>query len=141
MKILKLFAIVLSLIGVADAIYLTVHHYTEEAVPCGITGGCEQVLTSIYAEIGGVPLAAFGAAAYFLAFSFSLLSLYGNKVTWKLFGFQSLLMAGFSVWLIYVQAYYIGAFCQFCLLSATTSISLFVIFVISLFVGHRSRLI
>ncbi|MGH9819129.1 MAG: vitamin K epoxide reductase family protein, partial [Pyrinomonadaceae bacterium] len=115
MKILKLIAVALSLAGVADSIYLTVHHYTEEAVPCSITGGCEQVLTSVYAEIGGIPLAAFGAAAYFLAFSFALLSLYGNKITWKLFGLQVVAMALFTGWLLYVQAYLIHAFCQFCL--------------------------
>jgi uncharacterized membrane protein len=42
-------------------------------------------------------------------------------------------MAGFSGWLIYVQAALIGAFCQFCLLSAISSIILFVIFIASLF--------
>jgi len=134
MKILKLIAVVLSLVGVADGIYLTVHHYTQEAVPCSLTDGCEQVLTSQYAEIAGIPLAALGAAAYFLAFSFALLSIYGNKITWKLFGFQVVLMALFTGWLLYVQAYLIHAFCQFCLLSALTTFSLLIVYLLSLFV-------
>ncbi|MGH9818634.1 MAG: vitamin K epoxide reductase family protein, partial [Pyrinomonadaceae bacterium] len=96
------------------------------------------VLTSVYAEIGGIPLAAFGAAAYFLAFSFALLSLYGNKITWKLFGSQVVVMALFTGWLLYVQAYLIHAFCQFCLLSALTTFSMLIVFLISLFIG-RSR--
>ncbi len=56
---LPLLAAVVALCGVADAIYLTVHHYTGEKVPCSIVAGCEQVLTSSYAEIAGIPLAAF----------------------------------------------------------------------------------
>jgi uncharacterized membrane protein len=140
MKVLKLIALVLSLVGIADSVYLTVHHYTAEPVPCDLTNGCEQVLTSAYAEIWGIPLAAYGAAAYFIAFCFIVLSIYGNKVTWKLFGVQVILMALFSSWLIYVQAYYIGAFCQFCLLSAVTTFSLFIIFLISLLIGRRTGL-
>ena len=137
MKVLKLIALVLSLIGITDSVYLTVHHYRAEPVPCSIVAGCEQVLTSSYAEISGIPLAAFGAAAYFVAFCLIVLSIYGNRITWKLFGIQATLMALFSCWLIYVQANYIGAFCQFCLLSAFTSFLLFVAFVISLFVRRN----
>ena len=74
MKVLKFIALVLSLIGITDSVYLTVHHYTAEPVPCSIVAGCEQVLTSSYAEISGIPLAAFGAAAYFVAFSLIVLS-------------------------------------------------------------------
>ncbi len=69
---LPVLAAVVALIGVADAVYLTVHHYTGEKVPCSVVAGCEQVLTSSYAEIAGVPLAAFGALAYFMAFSLAV---------------------------------------------------------------------
>ncbi len=92
-----------------------------------------MVLTSAYAEIAGIPLAAFGAAAYFVAFSLALLAAFGNRAMWTLFGIQSTLMALVAVWLIYLQAAVIGAFCQFCLLSAATSFALFLIAVISKF--------
>jgi len=124
--------VVVAIIGLIDAIYLTIHYYTAEPVPCTITGGCEMVLTSPYAEVAGIPLAAFGAAAYFVAFALALLTVYGNPMTWKLFGALSLLMAAFSGYLIYVQAEYIHAFCQFCLLSAGTSFTLFILFLISI---------
>ena len=132
MKAIRVIAVIVALIGIADAVYLTVHHYTAEAVPCSLTGGCEQVLTSEYAEIAGVPLAAFGAAAYFIAFSLALLSIYGNRTAWTIFGVQVVLMAIFTGWLIYVQAELIGAFCQFCLLSAATTFTLAILFLISL---------
>ena len=137
-SILPIVAVLVSLVGLADAIYLTVHHYTDEPVPCGITEGCEMVLTSPYAEIGGVPLAIFGAVAYFVAFSLCLLTAFGDRRMWKLFGIQVTLMAVFSGWLIYVQAALIHAFCQFCLLSAATTLTLFSIYIISIFVKPRT---
>ena len=70
--------------------------------------------------------------AYFVAFALALLAVYGNDLAWKLFGAQATIMALFSVYLIYVQWALVGAFCQFCLLSALTSISLFAVFLLSL---------
>lgn len=130
---LPLAAAFVALVGLGDAIYLTIQHYTGEKVPCSVTGGCEAVLTSSYAEIGGIPLAAFGAAAYFIAFSLAILAAFGNRLMWKLFGIQTALMAGFSLWLIYLQAFVILEYCQFCLLSAATSITLFLIALFSRF--------
>lgn len=128
---------VVSIVGLADSIYLTVHHFTAEPVPCSILEGCEQVLTSQWAEIAGVPLAAFGAAAYFVAFSLSLLAAFGDSRMWKLFGVQATIMAAVSAWLLYVQGALIGAFCQFCLLSAISSVTLFLLFLFSVFFGTR----
>ena len=139
MKAIRVIAVIVALIGIADAVYLTVHHYTAEAVPCSLTGGCEQVLTSEYAEIAGVPLAAFGAAAYFIAFSLALLSIYGNRMAWAIFGVQVVLMAIFTGWLIYVQAVLIGAFCQFCLLSAATTFTLAILYFVSLRIRRSSE--
>lgn len=130
-------AALVALVGLTDSVYLTVHHYTAEPVPCSLIEGCEQVLTSPYAEIGGIPLAALGAAAYFVAFSLALLAAFGNRFMWKLFGVQSVVMALFTAWLIYLQAVVIGAFCQFCLISAATSITLFVLYLISALTRHK----
>ena len=128
---LPLAAAVLAVVGIADSAYLTVSHYTKEPVPCSIVEGCETVLTSSYAEIAGIPIAAFGAAAYFAAFSLAILAAYGNRSAWMLFGAQAFLMAMVSGYLVYVQAFVIGAFCQFCLISAATSLGLFLAFLAS----------
>jgi uncharacterized membrane protein len=126
-------AAVVALIGLADAVYLTVHHYTAEAVPCGADFDCGAVLTSSYAEIAGIPLAAFGAAAYFIAFSLALLTAFGRIWLWGWFGVQAILMAAFSAWLIYVQYALINAWCQYCLVSAATSFTLYLLYLISRF--------
>ena len=130
---LPIAAAIVALAGLADSIYLTVHHITAEPVPCSIVSGCETVLTSEYAEIAGIPLAAFGAAAYFAAFSLALLAIYGNRTAWVVFGVLSTAMAMATAWLLYLQAFVIGAFCQFCLISALTTFGMFVIALISRF--------
>jgi uncharacterized membrane protein len=139
MQIAKLIAAIAALGGLFDSLYLTVHHYTDEPVPCSLIAGCETVLTSSYAEFFGIPLAALGGAAYFAAFSLALLSYFGNPFTWKLFGVLVCCMAAFTVWLIYLQAAVIGAFCQFCLISAFTTFILFVMFMTSV-VTDRKRM-
>jgi uncharacterized membrane protein len=136
-KIFPLVAVFFCIVGLIDASYLTYHHYTAEPVPCSITGGCEMVLQSDYATFHDIPIAIFGAAAYAVALVLALIAVSGTRWAWWLYGLQAVVMASFSGWLIYVQANYIGAFCQFCLLSAATSFTLFVIFLISL--GFRRR--
>ena len=138
---LPIAAAVVALVGIVDSVYLTVHHYTAEPVPCSIIEGCEQVLTSSYAEIAGLPLAGFGAAAYFFAFSLALLAAFGDRRMWKLFGVHVTLMAAFTGWLVYVQAALIGAFCQFCLLSAATTVVLFSLYLVSIFVKPRTAIL
>ncbi|MFL6467393.1 MAG: vitamin K epoxide reductase family protein [Pyrinomonadaceae bacterium] len=123
----------IALVGLADAVYLTVHYYTATPVPCSIIEGCETVLTSQYAEYAGVPTAAFGAVAYFAAFSLAILAAYGNRLMWRLFGIQAAIMAVVTCWLIYLQAFVIGAFCQFCLISALTTFLLLILYIISMF--------
>ena len=115
---------VLSLCGLADAIYLTIEHITGQSVRCTITSGCSEVLSSSYAVVGGYPLASIGALAYFTVFSLSILALFGYRIAAALLIPLVLAMCLVSIWLIYLQAFVIHAFCQFCLLSAIISFSL-----------------
>jgi uncharacterized membrane protein len=117
-------AALLSLVGLADAIYLTVEHMAGRAVRCTITSGCEEVLTSAYATIGGVPLAALGALAYFTVFSLAILALFGNRTARTLLFYLLALMLAFTIWLFIVQAFVLHAFCQFCLLSGAVTLLL-----------------
>ncbi len=128
---LPLAAAFVALGGLADAVYLTVHHLTAEPVPCSLISGCETVLTSQYAEYQGIPLAALGALAYFAAFSLAILAAFGNRLMWLVFGAQVALMSAVTIWLLYLQAFVIGAFCQFCLLSALATFTMLVIFAVS----------
>lgn len=130
-------AAVVALAGLGDAVYLTVKHFLDEKVPCSLIAGCEQVLTSQYAEIFGIPTAAFGAIAYFAVFSLAILAAFGNRRMWFLCGLATVLMMIFTLWLLYLQAFVINAFCQFCLLSAATTLTLFIVAVVSKFWRFR----
>jgi uncharacterized membrane protein len=123
-KYLYAAAALLSLIGLADAIYLTVEHLAGRAVQCTITRGCEEVLTSAYATVGPVPLAAVGALAYFIVFSLAILAIFGNRGAGYLLLYVVGLMLAVSIYLFVLQAFVLHAFCQFCLLSAAVTLLL-----------------
>lgn len=151
----------LSLVGLTDTIYLTVKHFSGGIVPCSLTNGCEQVLNSSYATIGGLPLiglalrslqkvspslyatiaglplAAVGALAYFCAFSLATLAIFSNQIARTLLFYLVVLMLAFSIWLFIVQAFMLHAYCQFCLLSATTTLLLTIVVTLERFLPAR----
>jgi uncharacterized membrane protein len=120
-------AALLSLVGLADAIYLTVEHLAGRSVQCTITSGCEEVLSSAYATVGGFPLAGLGALAYFTAFSLAILAAFGNRMAGNLLLYAVGLMLAVSVYLFILQAFVLHAFCQFCLLSGAVTLLLAII--------------
>ena len=108
----------LSLIGLGDAIYLTIQDLTGQNLRCTIISGCAEVLGSKYAHIAGIPLASLGAFAYFLAFSLAILVLFGYGFARQVLAVLVGIMFLTSLWLLYLQAFVIHHFCQYCLLSA-----------------------
>ena len=119
-------AAVLSLIGLTDALYLTVEHLTGQSVQCTIISGCSEVLSSRYAVVAGIPLAAVGAAAYFTVFSLATLAAFGYRLAGTLLTLLVIAMFLVSLWLVYLQAFVIREFCQYCLLSAAITVGLLV---------------
>lgn len=113
-----------SLIGLADSIYLTVEHLSGRSVRCTITSGCSEVLSSPYATVRGFPLAGIGAMAYFVVFSLATLAAFGYRFVGKLLTIIVAAMFLTTLWLFYLQAFVIHHFCQFCLLSALVTTTL-----------------
>ena len=131
-------AALVSLVGLADAIYLAVEHISGRSVRCTILTGCSEVLSSPYATFRGVPLALIGAAAYFTAFSLATLAAFGYRLAGKLLIALVTLMFLTTLWLLYLQAFVIGSFCQFCLLSAAVTLILTALVATSLRTTPRS---
>ena len=124
-------AAILALAGLADSIYLTVSHLTGESVACVASSGCSEVLSSSYSHIGPIPLGAIGALGYFTAFSLATLAAFGFA---RARTFLTVMVAGMlatTLWLFYVQAFILHAFCDFCLLSAGLTLSLSLIVAIA----------
>lgn len=119
------FASVLALVGLADSIYLTAEHLAGHSVKCIAVRGCDEVLSSPYATLpGGVPLAALGALAYFIAFSLSTLAVFGYNSAQRWLRIVAALMLAMTLWLLYLQAFVLQAYCTYCLLSAALTLSL-----------------
>ncbi len=119
-----------SLIGLADSIYLTVEHLSGRSVRCTLSG-CSEVLSSPYATVRGYPLAGLGALAYFAFFSLATLAAFGYKGMGKLLLLLVSAMFLTTLWLFYLQAFVIRHFCQFCLLSAAVTTTLLVLIILS----------
>jgi len=134
MKKIYITAALLSVLGLADALYLTIEHVTGKSVQCTIISGCSEVLSSPYAVVAGIPLAAVGAAAYFIVFSLATLAAFGYRAAGTLLTPLISAMFFVSLWLIYLQAFVIREFCQYCLFSAAITTCLLVVVVIGRFV-------
>lgn len=116
--ILYAVAALVSLAGVADATYLSVQALTGETLSCGGSPDCFRVLGSSYARVGGIPVALLGALAYFSAFTFATFAAFGYpRARTLLLPTIGAMFLG-TLWLLYVQAFLLHAYCRYCLFSA-----------------------
>lgn len=122
--VLYVIATLLALGGLADATYLTINHLTGQSARCTITGGCGEVLGSAYSSVGGVPIAALGALAYFIVFSLATLALFGYTRASVFLSLIVGLMLLTTLWLLFVQAFILHKYCEYCLLSAAITLGL-----------------
>lgn len=118
--------IIVSFIGFLDATYLTILHYTGADALCSV-GGCNEVLTSEYSKIFGIPMALLGLIYYISVFLLSVFY-YESRNTKVLKILSLYTIVGFlaSAYFVYLQLFVIGKICQYCMLSATTSTILFI---------------
>jgi uncharacterized membrane protein len=130
-------AAIVALFGLADGVYLTIEHVTGRTAQCIASSGCQDVLSSEYAAFGPVPLAALGALAYFTAFSFALLAAFGYAKCRSLFALLVAIMFATTLWLLYLQAFVLHAFCDYCLFSAGVTTVLTGLAVASAFLRER----
>jgi len=111
-------AALISLLGLAEATYLTVIFLSGETAVCGGSADCFRVLGSSYAKIGNIPVSGLGALAYFSAFSFATFAGFGYARAQKFFAWTVTAMFCMTLWLLFVQAFRLHAFCRYCLFSA-----------------------
>jgi uncharacterized membrane protein len=112
---LRLAALVLALIGLGVASYLTYVHYEDIRPVCGLGGDCVKVQTSEWSKLAGIPVAVLGLVAY----ATILVSLFVPGEEALIAGaLTSLVGFGFSAYLTYRELFTIDAICQWCVASA-----------------------
>lgn len=141
--LLSLLIVFLSILGIADAGYLTYEKLSGSVPVCGPGFDCGTVLNSPYANIGPVPLSVLGLLYYATIFSFALMHYLAvdlkklNQTLRLPYNFSPLHFlqvfstfgALFSVYLVILMGVIIAAWCQFCLYSAIISALIWLIVV------------
>src|SRR5579871_5963699 len=116
-RTLRITLIVLTVIGVGLATYLTYIHYANVKPLCGKGGGsCLEVQTSIYSKLAGVPVALIGLIGYVVILGSLLIPEREESrlatAAFTVVGF------GFSAYLTYRELFSIHAICEWCASSA-----------------------
>ncbi len=125
-KWIPIVILVLSLVGFADATYLTVKHYQGIIPPCAISG-CEQVLSSSYSEILGIPVALLGLIFY-LFLLISIFAYYDSKSSFvkdiciKIVSILALLGLLGALGFIFIMLFVLHAICIYCMVSDVITI-------------------
>jgi uncharacterized membrane protein len=114
---LRIPVVVVALIGVAIAGYLTYVHYAGIEPLCAASGGCEKVQSSEFAKLAGIPVALLGLLGYVSILVASLLPGELARMAASSFALMGL---GFSLYLTYLELFEIDAICQWCVASAVT---------------------
>jgi len=102
----------------SDATYLTVQALTGETLTCGGFAGLFSGTGEFVRQAGGIPMAMLGALAYFTAFTLATFAAFGYARAPKFLALIAGAMFLMTLWLLYVQAFLLHAYCRYCLFSA-----------------------
>ena len=121
--ILRRVMIVLAVVGLGVAGYLTFIHYAGINPACTAGQSCVKVQTSVWSEVAGVPVALLGLIGY-IGILGSLLAP-DREETRLLTLALTLIGFGFSAYLTYRELFSIHAICEWCASSAVILTILF----------------
>jgi uncharacterized membrane protein len=134
------FSIVLAILGVLVAAYMTIYKLTANDTMCLGSGDCSTVNASPYSEVYGIPVALVGLGGYLAILATLLLERYGQGGLGRFFSRNGTMINfglgltgfAFTLWLIYAEIYLIKAICPFCLASQVIMSILFALLVVRL---------
>ena len=144
----RMLLVLVALVGIFVAGYLTLHRFGFiGTLECSLLGGCETVQASAYAFFPprtmvpwGISVALIGLVGYVVLFVLGLAGLQPRFVASSALARWLAVLSGlgfaFSLWLTYVEAEILNAWCQWCIVSA---ILIGLIFLLSLSGLRASR--
>ena len=109
--------IAFSLTGAGVAAYVLASRWADTGLICS-TGGCETVQNSEYAELLGLPVAAFGVAGYVLIAALAVFDSARARIGAAAVALGA---AAFSGYLLVVQLAVIDAVCDWCIVNDVIS--------------------
>ena len=122
--------IILAAIGLAISVYLTIVHYRQDLLACGIGGDCETVQTSKWATVGPIPLALLGVGMCAAVIGLAVVRIARPRLalptTSLIFG---LVLSGlmYEIYLTYLELFVIDAICPWCVAFATVLLLLTIV--------------
>jgi uncharacterized membrane protein len=119
--------LVLSLLGIAVATYLTIVHYRQDLLVCSLNHGCETVQKSSYAVVAGIPIAILGLAMYVALLGLTVLrARRPDRQDWGTMAAFAIAFAGvlYAGYLTYVELFVLHAICQWCVGSAIITLAI-----------------
>ncbi|HEY6395872.1 MAG TPA: vitamin K epoxide reductase family protein [Solirubrobacteraceae bacterium] len=122
-RVLRRVMIVLAVIGLGVATYLTVIHYAGINPACTAGQSCIKVQTSVWSKLAGIPVALLGLIGY-IGILASLLAPDREETRLATLGL-TLIGFGFSAYLTYRELFSIHAICEWCASSAVILTALF----------------
>lgn len=123
-------SVALVVLGLAVSIYMTIYKVLNADAMCLGSGDCSTVNASRYSEVNGIPVAVIGILGYLAI----LATLYFEKRNRFIEQNSTLIIFGmaltgflFTIWLVYVEAALLKAFCPFCVTSQAAMTIIFII--------------
>ena len=107
----------IAFLGMMDTFYISIKR-GGPPVACHVTKGCNDVLTSRFSTLAGIPISWFGLAFYLAVFSCAVFELSGAARLVHLIFWPALLGFLVSLSLTSIQAFVLHAYCEYCLMSA-----------------------
>ncbi len=126
-------ALMLSLLGLADSTYLTVTHFQKQVLSCPTHGfiNCLKVTTSPQSEVFGIPVAILGLVFYVAMTAINLPRLWITtdvRVAWLRLA-MAVSGIGFVLYLLYAELFIIKNLCEYCTGVHIVTFALFVLIV------------
>jgi uncharacterized membrane protein len=119
----------LALLGIGIAFYDAYSLYNSQPLWCPPPiNGCNEVANSPYAHIYNLPVGYFGVVFYLYMFGLAALLAFDPLSRGLRFAALAYSALGvcFSIYFAYLQIAFIHAFCIYCLVSAVTTVLLFI---------------
>jgi len=114
--------VLLAVVGICIALYLTLYKVGVIGVLSCSIGSCETVNTSKWSMLFGIPIAAWGLAAYVALFVLAMAGSSESREASLPIAQMLVALAGwsvlFSAWLTYLELFVIHAICIWCVTSA-----------------------